>query len=219
MLINDIEPIGNPTTELNDDNLIDQIIELPLRESCRIFKDKGIQTIMSSANKNNVLKDGMKSFEKDDLGSVMDSHYFTEAGNGYAWIMINYNSLDDDNKRLLFSMEETLGDNLVWFVHPFVMTGNIEYGIRSGKFSHSYLKQCIGEDQIPKGIEFDKSLEEFDKRHVVMLYPWEETTEIVLLRMPISKDTTVEEVNDYFVKLANLFKSQVIKFNTGNVIK
>ena len=34
----------------------------------------------------------------------------------------------------------------------------------------------------------------FDKRSIVLLYPWEETTEVVMLRMPISSKTTVDEV-------------------------
>ena len=133
MLISDIEPIGEATTDLfveESNDLIDRIIELPLRKACKIFRDKGIETIMSSANKNNVLEDGKSPTEKDDvygtLEKLMESHYFTEAGNGYAWIMLNYNSLSIDNKEMLFEMERTLGDKYVWFVHPFEMHNNIE---------------------------------------------------------------------------------------------
>lgn len=221
MLISDINPIGDATTDLfiqDSDDLIDRIIELPLRNACRIFRDKGIETIMSSANKNNVLSDGERPTEKEDvygtLEKLMESHYFIEAGNGYAWIMLNYNSLSLENKKMLFELEDK-DDKLVWFIHPFEMNCNIEYGLRSGKFTREYLKQALGQEQIPECIEYDPTLAEFDKRHVVVLYPWEPTTEAVMLRMPINKNTTVEEVNDYFVKLAGYFKQQEINIKNS----
>lgn len=226
MLISDIEPIGEATTDLfveESNDLIDRIIELPLRKACKIFRDKGIETIMSSANKNNVLEDGKSPTEKDDvygtLEKLMESHYFTEAGNGYAWIMLNYNSLSIDNKEMLFEMERTLGDKYVWFVHPFEMHNNIEYGLRSGKFTKEYLEKVLGKEQVPKGIEYDPSLQEFDKRHIVLLFPWEPTTEAVMLRMPVTKTTTVAEVENYFIKLTEFFKSQDLKIKTGNSLK
>ena len=225
MLISDINPIGDATTDLlvqDSDDLIDRIIELPLRSACKIFRDKGIQTIMSSANKNNVLCDGVKPTEKEDvygtLEKLMESHYFTEAGNGYAWIMLNYNSLTDENKKMLFELEAK-DDKLVWFIHPFEMNCNIEYGLRTGKFTKEYLNQVLGHEQVPEGVEYDPTLGEFDKRHVVLLYPWEPTTEAVMLRMPINKSTTVNEVNDYFVMIASYFKQQDFNIETSRSIK
>lgn len=226
MLISEIEPIGEATTDLfveESNDLIDRIIELPLRKACKLFRDKGIETIMSSANKNNVLEDGKSPIEKDDvygtLEKLMESHYFTEAGNGYAWIMLNYNSLSNENKQMLFEMENTLGDKYVWFIHPFEMNSNIEYGLRSGRFTKEYLEQVLGKEQVPKGIEYDPSLLEFDKRHVVLLFPWEPTTEAVMLRMPVTKTTTVLDVENYFVKLTEFFKSQDFKIKTGKSLK
>ena len=57
MFIRDIEPIGDASVNLFDEgaDVIDRIIELPLRDACRIFKEKGIQTVMSSANKTNLV--------------------------------------------------------------------------------------------------------------------------------------------------------------------
>jgi hypothetical protein len=222
MLITEIEPIGEPTTELVSEDIIDKIIELPLRKACEIFRAKGIHTIMSSANKNNVLADGIKPTEKDDvygtLEKLMESHYFTEAGNGYSWIMLNYNSLSNENKKMLFELEEK-NDKLVWFVHPFEMNSNIEYGLRSGRFTIDYLKQVLGDDQIQKNIEYDESLREFDKRHIVLLYPWEATTEAVMLRMPLNKNSTVEDVEEFFVRLTDLFKSQDLIIKSGTSLK
>ena len=71
MLIKDIKPIDkngrNFLKDKESETLIDEIIELPLRNSCKIFKRKGIETLMSSANKNNILKEGEKVIEKEDL--------------------------------------------------------------------------------------------------------------------------------------------------------
>ena len=226
MLIKEIEPIGEPTTLLENEDIIDRIIELPLRKACKVFREKGIETVMSSANRNNILEGGVKPTEKEDiygtLEKLMESHYFTEAGNGYAWIMLNYNSLSLENKKMLFKLEEAvdekgnnIGEKLVWFVHPFEMNGNIEYGLRSGRFSKDYLKNVLGEEHVPDNIEMDPSLEDFDKRHIVLLYPWETTTEAVFLRMPLTKDSTVSDVEEYFLKLASYFKKQDYDLKTG----
>lgn len=71
MLIKDIEPIKDIGIDLlkkqNADEIIDKIIEAPLRSACKILRQKGIKTVMSSANKNNVLQPGEKRKEKEDV--------------------------------------------------------------------------------------------------------------------------------------------------------
>lgn len=219
MFIRDIEPIGDASVNLFDEgaDVIDRIIELPLRDACRIFKEKGIQTVMSSANKTNLVGIGERIIEKEDIGNnPFETHTFLEAGKGYAWIMLNFDSLSNDNKELLFELEarknddgEAIGEKLIWFVHPFEMQGNIEYGLKIGKFNYDYLKMCLPEEDIPVGIEVDESLIEFEKRHITLLYPWTDSSnEAVFLRMPITDETTVDEVESYFVEFANCFHSQ-----------
>lgn len=224
MLINEVEPINEAAINLLQDNandIIDERIELPLRKACKIFKQKGIETVMSSANKNNVLKPGEQAIEKEDVyGSVeklFENHFFLEAGKGYAWIMLNFNTLSDENKDLLFELEtrkgkngEKIGEKLIWFVHPTEMTGNIEFSLRSGKYDSDYLRLCLPEKEIPKNIVVDNKLIEFEKRHIVLLYPWtDSSTEAVFLRMPINEQTTIEEVEQYFVDFAECFKNQI----------
>lgn len=222
MLIKDIEPIGEPGVNLLKDNdeLIDQIIELPLRKACKVFKQKGIETVMSSANKSNVLKKGEHRVEKQDVyGTIeksFETHTFLEAGRGYAWIMLNFDTLSDENKELLFELEdrkningENIGEKLIWFVHPTEMSGNIEFGLRIGKYSYDYLKMFMSDEEIPKNITIDQKLIEFEKKHIVLIYPWiNSSTEAVFLRMPINEKTTVEEVEQYFAELARCFESQ-----------
>lgn len=102
MLVSEVEPIGdigiNLLKEKNPKNIIDKSIELPLRNACKIFLEKGIETVMSSANKNNVLSKGEKTTEREDVYEkqwVYPSPTFEYAGKGYSWIMINFDSLSD----------------------------------------------------------------------------------------------------------------------------
>lgn len=227
MLIKEIEPINKVGVNLlksdNEIDVIDQIIELPLRKACKIFRNKGIETVMSSANKNNVLKPGEKSIEKEDvygnIEKLFETHTFLEAGKGYAWIMLNFDTLSDENKDLLFELEERkrkngekIGEKIIWFVHPTEMNGNIEFSLRIGKYDYDFLRTVLNEENIPKKVEVDKKLIEFEKRHIVLLYPWlDSSTEAVFLRMPINEKTTVEEVQEYFSKFAECFKAQKIE--------
>lgn len=221
MLIKEIEPIDkigvNFFKQGNAPNIIDEIVELPLRSACKIFKQKGIETVMSSANKNNIVKGGEKAIEKEavyDKGNferLFETHTFLEAGKGYAWIMINFDTLSDENKDLSFQLEETLGQQAIWFVHPTEMDGNIEFALKIGKYDYDFLRGTLDEDSIPKNVAVDERLIEFEKRHIVLMYPWtESSTEAVFLRMPISDQTTVEEVEEYFVKLARCFNNQFV---------
>lgn len=225
MLIKNIDPIDKVGVNLlkeNDSNsIIDTIIELPMRKPCNIFRKKGIRTLMSSANKNNVLRPNQRPKEKEDvydktiLTRLDPPPTFDEAGRGYAWIMLDFDSLSDENKDWLFSLEERKGENgediggkAIWFVHPCEM-GNLEYDLRVGKYDEDFLRSCgVPEDQIPKGIEPDAKLIEFEKRHIVLGYGGIYPTQSVFLRMPVNEKTTVEEVEAYFSKFAESFKSQ-----------
>jgi len=200
MLISEVNPIDyRGINFLNIDgseSIINRVVELPLRNACKIFKNKGIETIMSSANKNNVLKPGTPRIEKEDVYGdgqqfLLNRPTYKEAGKGYAWIMLNFKTLSEENREWLFSLEEkkdekgeTVGEKGVWFVEPnvFLPFGKLKE-VQSPKF---YEKRII------LGYNGD-------------LYP----RYAVILRMPISETTTVEEVDAYFSKLAESFKTQI----------
>ncbi|MDE6292781.1 MAG: hypothetical protein K2L98_03785 [Bacilli bacterium] len=223
MLVKEIEPIDKVGVNfLEQDeslNLIDEIIELPLRNACKIFKQKGIETVMSSANKNNILPLGEKPTEREDVHGKLfldPAPTFVDAGKGYAWIMLNFDNLSDENKDLLFSIESKTGDNgeklgekMIWFVHPFFI-GNLDYKIRTGQYSYEYLKTCLSEDEIPKGIEFDERLAKFEKRHIVLGYGDRYPINTVIIRMPINEQTTAKEVEEYFEDFARMFTNQIV---------
>lgn len=228
-LIKDIEPIDkmgrNLLKEENFDEIIDSIIELPFRNVCRWFREKGIETVMSSANKNNILKPEDKRTEKEDVfGNGQQWFYprptYDDAGKGYVWIMLNFDTLSDENKDILFSLEEATtsdgkrtGDKAIWFVHPCTM-GNLEYDLRCGKHTYEGLLQFLSEDEIPKGVEFDPKLAEFEKRHIVLgynggIYPME----TVFLRMPVDEKTTVKDVEEYYGKFIKVLRDQNVDKN------
>ncbi len=170
---------------------------------------------MSSANRNNITKAGETALEKEDIyGTIekaFENHTFLDAGKGYAWLMLNFNNLSNENKDLAFQLEEEVGPKTIWFVHPTEMKGNIEFSLRTGIFDYDFIKQVLGEENVPQNIEIDEKLIEFEKRHMVLLYPWQDSsTEAIFLRMPINEQTTVEEVEDYFVKFAGYFKDQTV---------
>ena len=227
MLIKEIEPIDAVGVDLlkreDAEAIIEQIIELPLRKACRIFRKKGIQTAMSSANKSNVLKSGEEPTEKEDVYNVWTQWMFTtptfdNAGKGYAWIMLNWDTLSDENKDLLFSLEERKGKNgeniggkAIWFVQPCVM-GSIEHDLKVGKYGYDFLRQAAPEADVPDDIQVDLKLVEFEKRRIILgynneIYP----TQSVFLRMPINEQTTVEEVEEFFAKFAETFRKQTVE--------
>ncbi|MBQ6991690.1 MAG: hypothetical protein IJN50_02060 [Clostridia bacterium] len=211
MLIKEIEPIDKFGVDLlnreNADEVIDAIIELPLRRACKFFRQKGVKTVMSSANKNNVLKPGIKPTEKEDINDpalflFWPAPTFEDAGKGYAWIMIDFESLSNENKDLLFSLEsrtgknsEPVGEKGIWFVKAHNM------------FEHD------------TNYNGDNRQKEFMKRRIQLsyndgLYP----KKVAIIRMPVNEQTTVEEVDEYFSKFAQSFKSQVINKEEKSII-
>lgn len=187
MLITEINPIENVGVDIlekeNPEKIIDEVVELPLRRACKIFAKKGIETLMSSANKKNVLKKGEEPVEKEDIDRKnriigLEPPNFEEAGKGYAWIMISFESLSDENKDLLFELEkrkgangENIGEKAIWFVFP-CQRGDVEFGLQVGKYNYELLKQILPEDEIPKNIQFNPKLAEFYKRHTILGYNW-----------------------------------------------
>lgn len=233
MLIKEIEPIEDRGINLlekdNPDEIIDKIIELPLRKACKILRQKGIETVMSSANQTNLLRKGEKRKEKEDLipnntisieeGWRLSNSDITlkDAGCGYVWIMLNFDTLSDENKDLLFDLEERkdvednpIGEKGIWFVHPFVI-GNLDYKIRSGQINYEEVRDFLDDkdEAIFAKIEKDERLEKFENKSIILSYDGGKyPTQTVVVRMPISEETTVEEVETYFCQFARSLREQ-----------
>ena len=130
--------------------------------------------------------------------------------------MINFDTLSDENKDMLFQLEEKvdkkgekIGERLVWFVQP-CHVSDLAYKIKTGQCTKEYLSSVLSkyDMRLYEGLEVDERLVEFKKRHIVLRYNGRYPTNTVMLRMPITEKTTVEEVENFFVKLTELFKTQ-----------
>lgn len=203
--ISEILPIKeygvNLINKTNGSEVIDKIVEEPLRKMCKDLMNKGIETVMSSANRENLLKEGEKRLEREDIKGreyFLDSPTYESAGKGYAWVMLNYNNLSDENKEELFSIEETknsdginIGEKIVWF-------------IKANSFKNIFSTSKTEKEQN----NLDK---EFEKRSFVLTYnSGRYPKEVVFLRMPIDDKTTVANVEEYFDRLTERLKEQQV---------
>ena len=202
MLVKEVKPIGKVGKKLLEnkdaDKIIETIIERPLQKACKRFKDLNIETSMSSANKNNIVKKNKIRVNKQDViekANKNKTQTFLRAGKGYAWIMLNYNTLSDENKEVLFNMEEQLGEVSVWFVKS-----NYVEVINS-------IRKPFRLKPIVEKFD-DKYAEKFQEKQLVLMYNNRYPRRSVFIRMPIYNKTKVEDVENYFDKIINQFKTQ-----------
>lgn len=202
MLVKEIKPIGKVGKNLLEnkdaDTIIETIIEKPLQKACKQFKNKNIETSMSSANKNNVLKKNEKRVNKVDVIEKRKTskwQTFLRAGKGYAWIMLNYNTLSDENREVLFNIEEELGEDSVWFVQS-----NYTEFMNSVRKPFK-LKPLVEEYH-------DKYAEKFKEKEVIIMYNNKYPRRSAFIRMPIDENTKVEDVENYFDEITSKFKVQ-----------
>jgi len=97
-LISDIKPIiFDGDINLDDVSTINECIEPPLKNACKQLNEKGIKTIMSSCNSEDVKNRNVK-IDSYRVGKGSNPPFFL--GNGYAWIIIDWESLSDENKSI-----------------------------------------------------------------------------------------------------------------------
>jgi len=202
MLVTEVKPIGkfgrNLLKNKNSNKIIENIIEKPLQKACRDCMIKNIETVMSSANKKNVMTKNKQKVNKKDLLEKIKYHKlqnFEQAGKGYSWLMINYNTLSDENREILFALEKELGEDAIWFVKEnYTDTMN---PIRK----RLKLKPIIQKFN-------DKFASEFKKRQILLVYKNKYPTRNVFIRMPIDENTKVEDVEIYFDKIISRLMKQ-----------
>lgn len=102
-LVKDVECFPYDGETPLDDEVMQKIcLEKPTRQACLDLIKNGIPTLMSSANQKNALNREKIDEEKIYIGQ--DDPWVI--GNGYAWIMLDWDDLDDDNKQYLISILE-----------------------------------------------------------------------------------------------------------------
>ena len=115
-------------------------------------------------------------------------------GHGYAWIMLNFETLSDENKDRLFDLEKRkdsqgnpIGEKGIWFLRP-----GMNFQLCAEK------------------LKKDERLEKFENKSIILKYDGARySSKTVVIRMPIDENTTVQEVEEYFVKFAENLKEQM----------
>ena len=87
---------------LTDKTMTRLCIEKPVRKACISLQKNGIETLMSSANEKNVMTRDEPVDEKRLYIGFNDSWVI---GNGYAWIMLDWDKLCYENKKYLISIK------------------------------------------------------------------------------------------------------------------
>ena len=202
MLVSEVKPIGKVGENLlenkNADELIKLIIEKPLQKACKECKEKNIETVMSSANKKNIVKKSKKIINRDAVIEGNKNHKmqnFFKAGKGYAWLMINYNTLSDENRKIIFSLEKELGEDTIWFVKSnYIDVMNA-------------IRRRLKMKQLVENFD-DKYADEFKKRQLLLMYNNKYPRRNVFIRMAINENTKVDDVEMYFGKIISRLVKQ-----------
>jgi len=202
MLVKDVKRIGKVGKNLlenkNANKIIEMIIEKPLQKACKECKEKNIETVMSSANKRNILKDNLKrvtraNYKEGEKKNILQT--FLKAGKGYAWIMINYNTLSDKNREIFFSLENEFGEDAIWFVKSSYI-----------EFLNSFRKPLKLKEKVETFN--DKYAEKFKERQMLMMYNNKYPRRVIFIRMPLDEKTQVEDVEVYFSNIISKLKKQ-----------
>lgn len=201
MLVKEVKRIGKVGKKLlenkNAEQIIDVIIEKPLQKACKQCVEKNIETVMSSANKKNIVKESKRRTKAGvvEIAKQNKTQTFLAAGQGYAWIMINYNTLSDENREILFSLEKELGEETIWFVKSIYED-----------FMNSLRRKFKMEEKFE--IFTDKYAEKFKEKQLILMYNNKYPRRNVFIRMPIDENTKVEEVEKYFSEIISRLKKQ-----------
>lgn len=234
MKVLEVERIDGDSVIINSADDLYKLIELPLLESCKIFKELGVRTVMSSCNKHDVLNKDIPRRKNVTFKDGINRDW--SFSNGYAWILLDFKSMSSENQENLlslcdennFSLVEKLPEN---GKKAFLDLCKLNSVVPSNKELIEFVTiprtgRSVPEELIARYEEFENTnprpndplyVEFYKKKHTLFLFPY--ITHGVLLRYPLNNETTVEEVNNYFVELANTFSNQKGNFNGFKVIR
>ena len=202
MLVKEVKPIGkvgkNLLKDKNANEIIETIIEKPLQKACKECKAKNIETVMSSANRKNLVKKNKIRVDKNIVMQRANQNKiqnFKAAGKGYAWLMLNYNTLSDENRKILFNMEEEFGEDSIWFVKSNYV-----------EFLNS-IRKPLKMKPIVENFD-DTFAEKFKEKQLLLMYNNNYPRRSVFIRMPIEETTSSEEVEEYFSEIISKLQKQ-----------
>ena len=199
MKIKEVKPIGKVGKSLLENKdakqIIETIIEKPLQKACLECTEKNIETVMSSCNKKNIVK--VKVNKKDIIKNLQlgKQQSFLDLGKGYSWLMINFNTLSYLNRKILFELENELGEDAI----VFVKSCYIDFINKIRKF---FGKKLLVEN-------FDDAFsDEFKDKQIKLIYNNKYPNRSVFIRMPIEENTDSKDVEKYFENIILNLKKQ-----------
>lgn len=201
-----------------NEEVLCKFIEKPVRKVCTDLTNYGVKTLMSSCNKKNIYNPLVKDDEFLFIG-----HYDTKdkeawkIGNGYAWIMIDWDSLNDENRAYFINLHDQevpcnlndtelnrlrrisdgRGSNIVKFYEYQKVDEFLNSIIEGLNDSRKYqLLTTISH----KSIGVDKN---YDSRSSVLygcnsLNNHGSRFRTLVLRYPVDENTKISEVENYF---------------------
>lgn len=240
VLVKDIHPIDEDSKQISSMEDLSSICELPVLEACKVFFNLGIQTIMSSGNKNNVLRanNPRPIYSSENVPDKNDFSY----GYGYAWIMLDYDSLNPHNREVVNSLcnnescdiidglndsaketffhrckvDEVLPTDKQLIQLCIIPGRNCRLcpGTRRYPLDRITLQKYAFESLLTNPKPQDQTyIDFFAKAELLFTTPYKER--VVILRYPVGEKTTVNEVSDYFVQLASKFDNNSL-FKTSS---
>ena len=208
-LILDVEPIGFDGQIKLDDMSLYMCIERPVRETCKALSDKGIMTLMSSANTNDVKTRYTKIDTYRHLSGFGDGHF--NIGNGYAWVMIDWASLSKENKQLFTQLNS--GEIQI----PLTETekASFEHNCKINQFPikqselvkffeivdyYKLMKGQITPNQLPQSSSEDTYFDSVKNGYAVYNSLLNHSLDFraVVIKCPIDETTKISDVNKYF---------------------
>lgn len=174
----EIKPIWEDYVPVLREDDLDEIIELPLLNACKELYRKNIITIMSSCNMFNIK--GFDSYTQDvEMNQHLKKTY--AIGEKHAWIMLDYDSLSEENKKIMAEYYKKEEENFIYSVE-----NHDDYNDAPADFK----EKCKDSMDMPH----------YKKRAII-------------LRYPLTKNTTTKEVNDYYLSICQSLKPQQEKLN------
>lgn len=222
-LVSSVDPIQfDGDINLDAISTINECIELPLRKACYFLNEKGIKTIMSSCNSEDV-RNRYTKISSYRVGQGYNPPFFI--GNGYAWIMIDWESLTEENKSVFveynsgkkrFPLSERESKILEHNCH--LDDPKIPIHWQMVRFFEVMDANKFAEHRSDFGkLEKESELDAYFDLNRNGLLSYSSLNNIasdyrvVVLRYPIDELTTVGEVESFFVNFALQLFNQKIK--------
>ena len=200
---------GSKKSILDDDSMYELYIEYPVREACRIFNEKGIKTIMSSANRNDAIEKDKPEKSGKHLYIGQNQHY--SIGNGYAWIMIDYKELSTDNREMVNSLNSgDIGIDLTKEANQrFINNCGVN---QIDPVQSELVKFYRVVDEKIHLIHSSVTEDDYFSQHTNVLIQRNSLSyhgsdfKAVVFRYPVDEKTSTDEIANYFNNIANMFK-------------